>query len=175
MSWIQTYTGRKFDFDLPDAELAKQIDIEDIAHALSNICRFTGHCATFYSVAQHSCLVSSLADDRLKLAALLHDASEAYLTDLATPIKQLCKDYVRLEQRIVGVIERRFNLSHDLDGKLKHIDLVALSIERKHLLGTPPESWGYLPAAPAGSVVVPWTSRQSKQVFLRMFKELSNA
>lgn len=87
--WIQTFTGRKF---WPLEPRAEDVCIEDIAHALSMKCRFTGHCREFYSVAQHSVLVSEVVaamggDADLQLCGLMHDSAEAYLPDVASPIK----------------------------------------------------------------------------------------
>jgi 5'-deoxynucleotidase YfbR-like HD superfamily hydrolase len=84
MSWIQTYQGGCFEPFNPHPD---QIHIRDIAHALALTCRFTGHCLDFYSVAQHSVMVSQIVSHKHALAGLLHDASEAYLTDVASPIK----------------------------------------------------------------------------------------
>lgn len=90
--YILTYSGIQFDFSSPTVEM---IDIVDIAHALSNKCRFNGHCNNFYSVAQHCVLmVDALKNESLGVQrqALLHDAEEAYLPDVPTPIKE----YIRL-------------------------------------------------------------------------------
>lgn len=87
--WIQTHTGKRFEFIDPQPD---HICIDDIAHALSNKCRFNGHTKEFYSVAQHSILVSEQCetdDIRIKMLALLHDAAEAYMPDFAAPIKDL--------------------------------------------------------------------------------------
>ena len=83
-SWIQTYTGKRF---WPLSPEKGEICIEDVAWALSNMPRFTGHTSRFYSVAEHSIMVARLCPPRLKLAGLLHDASEAYLCDIASPVK----------------------------------------------------------------------------------------
>ena len=88
MAWIQTYSGKRFELDEeinPDT-----IDIEDIAHALSQICRFGGHTRQFYSVAEHSVRVAHLLVDQgraVQLQGLLHDAAEAYLGDIVRPLK----------------------------------------------------------------------------------------
>ncbi|MFG0247924.1 MAG: phosphohydrolase, partial [Phycisphaeraceae bacterium JB051] len=79
MSWIQTYTGKAF---YPLREDPGIIDIRDIAHALSLQCRFNGHCSDFYSVAQHSVHVSEVVPQAFALWGLLHDAAEAYMSDL---------------------------------------------------------------------------------------------
>jgi len=82
--WIQTYTGKKFwAFDAAIADIC----IEDIAHALAMRCRFGCHCKEFYSVAQHSVIVSHHLPPELKLWGLLHDATEAYLPDVPRPQK----------------------------------------------------------------------------------------
>jgi hypothetical protein len=82
--WMQTYTGRQF---WPIDPRADEIDIVDIAHALSQQCRFAGHCKSFYSVATHSWHTSNVCNSENALWGLLHDAAEAYLVDLPTPIK----------------------------------------------------------------------------------------
>lgn len=80
-----TYTGKVFDFDSPSDG---PVCLEDIAHALGMLCRFNGHIRRFYSVAQHSVLVSKLVDPRYALLALFHDAAEAYVGDMVSPLKR---------------------------------------------------------------------------------------
>jgi uncharacterized protein len=115
------------------------IRIEDIAHALSNQCRWTGHTSRFYSVAEHSLGVSRLVPDHLALSALLHDASEAYLADLARPIKKaagLGEVYLEVEAGLEHAIAERFGtladpLGHEL---IKAADEDMLWAEAKLLL-----------------------------------------
>ena len=82
--WIPTFIGHQFH---PYDPRPDEVDIADIAHALANLCRFNGHTSDFFSVAQHSVLVSEKASDCLKLPALLHDAAEAYIGDMSGPLK----------------------------------------------------------------------------------------
>ena len=84
--FLPTCTGRRVHIADP---LPDEIDIEDIAHGLSHVCRFAGHVPLYYSVAQHSLLVSELLDERTAMWGLLHDASEAYLHDLTRPLKRV--------------------------------------------------------------------------------------
>lgn len=109
--WIQTYTGKKF-FPLdPDPEL---ICIEDIAHSLAMQCRYNGHTRRFYSVAQHSVILASkfFKSHDLRFAALLHDASEAYLSDVPLPIKHLPQFtfYREAEDRLQRMIFAKFEV-----------------------------------------------------------------
>jgi uncharacterized protein len=87
---MQTYTGLAF---WPLDPRPDEIRLVDIAHALSKLCRYGGQCLSFYSVAEHSLLVASKAPDHLKLVALMHDASEAYLLDIPRPIKRHLAGY----------------------------------------------------------------------------------
>lgn len=131
--YIRTHTGRKF---WPMDPWVTDIVIEDIGHALSNICRWGGHCGPFYSVAQHSVFVSDLLAPELALDGLLHDASEAYLLDLPKPIKQHLPGYEAAEARLLAVIAHRFDFNYPLVDAVKAADRIALVLERASLLGT---------------------------------------
>jgi len=105
---ILLQSGIRFDLENPTVDM---ICIEDIAHALGNICRFTGHTDRFYSVAQHSYIVAKMVPDPFKIWGLLHDAAEAYITDMNAPLKNLIGEPYRLvEQSIMKVIIEKFNL-----------------------------------------------------------------
>lgn len=107
---ITTYSGKHFDITHPNPEA---ICIEDIAHALSLICRGNGHVTTFYSVGQHCLQCAKEARARnlpshLVLAALLHDATECYMSDVPRPMKQLMPIYRQTEARLLDVIYEKF-------------------------------------------------------------------
>lgn len=137
-AWIQTYTGKAF---YPLAPRVEDICIEDIAHALSMKCRFTGHCRRFYSVAEHSLYVSRFCPPELRLWGLLHDAAEAYLPDVARPIKVMLPELQSAESRVLVAVAKRFGLPWDFPCRVKDIDLRMLATEADQLLGPPPTTW----------------------------------
>ena len=142
---ILTYTGK---WVYPYILNEDDINIRDIAHGLACVCRYSGQCSRFYSVAEHSVYVASLVPDAWKLAALLHDAPEAYLGDLARPIKQqdTNAEYRATEARAVQAIRRRFWLPGAfgaLDGELcdaavHRADMAVYGWEVRHLRGPGP-------------------------------------
>lgn len=105
--WIQVYSGKPFTFLSPGVP---DIDILDIAHALSMQCRFNGHVKKFYSVAEHSINVSYEVPEKHALAGLLHDAAEAYIGDMVSPLKDHMSEFREIEHRIESAICRRFNV-----------------------------------------------------------------
>ena len=125
--YIRTYTGRKFYALDPHPE---DVDIRDIAHALSNNCRWGGHAHTFYSVAQHSLFVAYFVPT---LEALLHDASEAYIMDMPRPIKRQMPEYSAIEDRLMRCIAERFGFAYPVDKLVKAADDFALYHEKRML------------------------------------------
>lgn len=106
MSNISTYYNHSFN---PTTAVAEDIDVRDIAHSLSLLCRAGGHFPHFYSVAQHclNCLAEAKArsySKRVQLGCLLHDASEAYLSDITRPVKECLPEYRRFEEQLQGLI-----------------------------------------------------------------------
>lgn len=130
---MQTHSGRVVDLSRFSED---DICVDDIAHALSQIIRFTGHAKAPYSVAQHSLLVAEISPPEHRLWALLHDASEAYLGDVASPLKTLLPQYRELEEKFQKVIAGRFGLSWPIPACVKHADRVALMTEKRDLLLT---------------------------------------
>lgn len=140
MTWMLTRSGRRFDPIDPRPEM---IDLLDIAHGLSQECRYAGQCRLFYSVAQHSVLVSEIVPHEIAFEALLHDATEAYIKDIPRPIKVLLPDYRQLEAKVDAAIRLRFGLPVQPSPEVKHADLVLLATERRDLMpptGAPWES-----------------------------------
>lgn len=123
---IRTFTGKVFDITVLDPD---SICIEDIAHALSNTARFGGHLAKLYSVAQHSVHVAEHASVENRMAALLHDAAEAYIGDMPSPFKKLMPDYKKIENDIMGAISKKFNFQYPLPLEVKNRDTDYLNIE----------------------------------------------
>lgn len=130
---INLIGGRQIDLRYPRVE---DILITDIAGALSKICRFAGHVPNFYSVAQHSVLVSRALPESLALAGLLHDASEAYLNDITRALKHSPEmvGYRQLEDRMQRTIFRAFNLPEDMDASIKRADQELAHIEMRTML-----------------------------------------
>ncbi len=119
-SIISTYTGKSIDFKDPTQD---DIDIVDIAHSLSMLCRWNGHGTKFYSVAEHSVLVSYMVPHGLALQALLHDAAEAYLGDLITPVKDCFPEFKEIEDNFLGVILAKFGQMMELYSAVKDADV----------------------------------------------------
>ena len=136
--WIQTFTGRQF---WPIDPMPDEVFIEDIAHALSMLCRFGGHSLRFYSVAEHSVLLCRAVTQENKLWALLHDASEAYLVDVPRPLKPFLRGYREAEDKIMRAVCTRFGLAPDMPPEVKAADTAILSTEADALMAKPPVEW----------------------------------
>lgn len=168
MGNIITYTGKLFNVLQPRPE---DVDIQDIAHALSNSCRWGGHCSVFYSVAQHSVLTSLHVPPEHALWALLHDAAEAYLVDVPRPIKRLLPDYQEMEERIMHAVCARFGLGPVEPLIVKQIDMQLLTTEA-HELGMHPQLWGNALLEPIDTHLDPMPPGEAKQAFLTRFAQL---
>lgn len=170
--WFQTHSGRVIDLKKikPD-----DIIIADIAHALSNICRFGGHAKSYYSIAQHSIHVSRMTGPRSKLAALLHSASAAYFGEINRPLKQLpiFAEFVRAERDLQAFIEKKFGVSVDERDRLdiEKAEHRALSTEARDFMFQPkPGYWTQAQADP--SPILAAAPHEAKKMFLNRFEEL---
>ena len=172
--FIETYTGKKFYFTDPEPDM---IDIRDIAHSLSLQCRFMGHAETFYSVAEHSVAVSCIVDKENALAALLHDAAEAYLSDIPQPIKKLLPQYIELEEQVSQAIYSKFflNVSPESWKDVKDADNTQLKTEAKYLLSSQGKDWigDYPTKGRKGKVPNCLAPIHAEALFLRSFEEIT--
>ena len=171
--WIQTRTGKFWPLD-PRAE---DVRIDDIAFALSNLCRFGGH-VPFYSVAQHSVLVAGVLIDSARShldprIGLLHDAAEAYLVDVPRPIKRQLSIYLEAEDLVLQAIGERFNLVlTPMAPPVKAADDRMLAIEKRDLLE--PMRWEMsLPDVSMYARVVPWAPDVARAEFMRAWEAWS--
>jgi len=168
---IRVASGQLF---WPLDPLETEIQLEDIAHGLSHLCRFTGHTRWFYSVAQHSVVVSRLCPAPLALYGLLHDAAEAYLGDVARPIKHTVafEQYRAAEARLQALIYRRFGLDPIEPPAVKEADMLALHVELRDLvLNSDPAhavAAGTHPAIPAHRPEL------ARHLFLQRFHQIVN-
>ena len=176
-SYISTYRGKKL---WPLDPNPSDIDIQDIAHALSNNCRWTGHVKSFYSISQHSVLVSQIVEPENALAGLLHDASEAYLSDIARPVKysEPMEGYREIEANLERVINEKFGLPYPMSIDVKRADDMLLTAEGYYLFNTP-QQWvlDKLKAAglekPLVAPIVCWPPVTAKAMFMKRFLELN--
>ena len=173
MSWIQTYTGKKvhpFNLKIED------IDIEDIAHSLALQCRFNGHVKEFYSVAEHCCRVSDICPPYLKAWGLLHDASEAYLCDLPTPLKNEFPEYRDLERVLLRVLSTRYILFNlfpmERMREIKEYDLILLATEGRDLLNKCETDWLKDFPEPLPEIIIPWSWRMAEKEYLKRAEQL---
>ena len=174
--YLQTVSGRFVNPFDPDPS---QLDIGDIARALGNLCRFGGHSRAFYSVAQHSVIVSELVEQRGGdaedvFAALMHDASEAYLGDMPHPLKHrsaLGAAFKAAEDHLEQVIGARFGIKADVP-EIKRADRALLATER---LAFSAEDWHWPELdgiEPLDLELTAWSPEEATEAFARRYAEL---
>jgi len=156
---VRTYHGLIVDVLNPDPT---QIFIEDIAHSLSQLCRFGGHTDQLYSVAQHCVIMSELdfIPEELRMTALLHDAPEAYMVDVPRPLKRLLDKYMEIENNMHQVIAAAFGLPYPFPEIIHHADEWMLQREFKLFFD--------------GGPGIYWTSKQAEQLFIDTYYKLAH-
>lgn len=180
--WFLTSTGRRiFPFTMSPHDV---MTIGELAHSLSHICRFGGHCLLDYKVAHHSILVYRTvlamdpgADPRMQRTALLHDAAEAYVGDLVRPVKRSMVDYCKLEDDIYAAIADRYDLHVEIPEIVHVADNRVLLAERRDLL--PKHAWAWFEdqakdgsAEPMEETIRPVRAGMAKMWFLHVARTL---
>lgn len=169
-----THTGRKFWLLDPRPG---DFCLEDIAHSLSNQCRFVGQCNEFYSVAQHSALVyrhlvlsSDVGNEK---QALFHDAPEAYTGDMSRPLKRILRRIKTIENRIWLAFCKQYDIHPVLSLHVKRVDDLLLATEREHLMPKDGSHWEEIAGiVPLSEIPLPLPPRHAKDLFLRCCRSL---
>ncbi len=159
-AWIQGYSGTKI---YPLALTPSQILLTDIAHALALKCRFNGHCNAFYSIAEHSWHVSQLV--WCPREGLLHDAAEAYLADIVSPVKPFLRDWKEIEEQAERAIASRFDLTYPWPQEVKAADTAMALRERIALMKHTSHAWNIY-GDPADVTIYKWSPEDAERAFL---------
>lgn len=177
MTWMQTSNDRKHDLLAP---ALTPIDWEEIAHALSQINRFTGHTDFAYSVAQHCCLVADMLPEKYQLHGLLHDAYEAYTGDVSTPMQFALGVEARAAIKAIQAAHDAHIFmaagiapSANSHAAVKHADRVLLMTERRDLMGPAPEPWADESIEPLPARIRPWSPEKAKDQWLLRLRTLT--
>lgn len=176
MTWIQTDSGNPFNYLYPDDSV---ITIEDIASGLCSLVRFNGHSNWIirWTVAQHCLMMADAAeDDEIALACLMHDATEAYMSDVASPLKELLPKYREVEENVTQAILARFSLHFDphVWDIVKLMDKQACAWEAIQLQGPQKAKW-----AMGREVTYPFKHveyyhpEETREQFINKFNELT--
>lgn len=170
-SSITTLNGKYFDILKPEEY---EYEIEEIASSLSNLCRYTGHVNSFYSVAEHSVLVSRLVPDSLALAGLLHDASEAFLGDVSSPLKKLLPEYKKIEDNVQKAIFNHFGLDYPMSDEIHVADKKMYWQERQEVAnnGIKDTLWHQDRGAARKVKALGMSPHMAKRMFLARYKQI---
>nr|BFD66091.1 5'-deoxynucleotidase [Bdellovibrio sp. HAGR004] len=169
-SWVVTLSGNRFSILKPEPDA---VMIEDIACALARQARFNGHTRFFYSVGQHSCIGAEVSPTKeIALHMLFHDATEAYIGDLVSPVKALLPDFEIIESRIHWAISKRFNLEYPLPKVVKQIDRRLLATEVRDLITKDLKSWSISEDEPFDFPIIPWPPEVTEARFMDLAKSL---
>lgn len=171
MAWMQVYSGEPF---YPLYAEPADVDINDVAHALGMVCRYAGHCRIFYSVAEHSVLMSHTVDPENALWALLHDATEAYIGDMVRPLKHELRSYMAAEARLAEVIAIKFGLEGSMPAQVVEHDTRIVVDEKAQIMAPSRLPWSALEGyAPLGVTVQGWDPYTASEMFLARFQQLT--
>lgn len=168
---IMMVGGTYFNFLEPEKSV---FTIEDLAHALSHVNRYTGHTLLPYNVAQHCVIGSFKIAPEFAYEFLMHDTAEALIGDVSTPLKNLMPEYKVIEKRVELDLARRFNLSYPMLPQVREVDLRMLATEVRDLMPEAARDWECLQGVePYPEILEPWPPSLAKRLFLRRYYELS--
>lgn len=170
---IALLSGVLFNYQDPGA---CEVEIEDIASALSNVCRFAGHLPCFYSVAQHAVNASYIAPAGHEFAALMHDTAEAFTNDLPSPLKWAFPVFKELEVSIETAMSSRFGFEYPLSPEVRLVDLQMLKLEKEGVKGDPAH-WEMLDGIETDDLIhlvdlESWVPSTARRLFLARYREL---
>lgn len=168
-TWMDTFTGKRF---YPLDPNPDDICIEDIAHHLSNECRYGGACRFNYTVGQHCILGAKFVSEANRLPFLLHDASEAYLKDLLRGLKTQMPVYVEAEDKLQAIIYKKFGVLNVDYNEIKRVDYGMMATEVRVLMVNQ-DGWNR-PEPPLDVIIVRWSHETVERVFLEMFHDYTN-
>lgn len=169
---IVTYSGRVFDLADPKPEM---VSIIDIAYALSNICRYAGHTKYFYSVAEHSVRMAVCKEfGGAAMDRLLHDAAEAYIGDVTSPMKKLIPEFKEIERRIMDAIIAALDWQpRPSQVPVKEADNIMLATEVRDLMQGAAKEWDCCRAyKPLAGKIIPWSRHRARWTFIAAYDSL---
>lgn len=167
---MQLYSGEMFNPLDPEPSY---VNIEDIAHSLSMLCRYNGHCKRFYSVAEHSVLLSHTVDPENAKWGLLHDATEAYMGDMVRPLKHEMPEFMDAEDNLEVVIAGRFNLGWPMPAQVKEHDTRIVADEREQIMRPSRLPWSLLEGfPPLGVRISGWSPSRAEAEFMSRYQQL---
>lgn len=173
--WIGLLSGTQFNYNRPEES---DVTIDDIAGALSNVCRFSGHLPTFYSVAQHLVNTSRIVDPQWAFDALMHDTAEAFTNDLPTPLKWALPIFKELEVKIESAMGQKFGFNYPYPDEVKVADTQMLMLEKTYVK-LDNNVWTYYTDVEFEHLkdkvdLKGWQPCRAKREFLERYEELRN-
>lgn len=173
--WIGLLSGAQFNYNRPEES---EVTLDDIASALSNICRFSGHLPCFYSVAQHLVNTSRIVPPEFAFDALMHDTAEAFTNDLPTPLKWALPIFKELEVKIEGAMSKKFGFNYPYNEAVKKADTEMLILEKLYVKKDD-RVWPHYEGIVVDHLVDKvdlkgWQPQRAKREFLERYEELTN-
>lgn len=166
-SIIHLYSGKRFNLLKPRPQ---DVDIESVAHGLSQIVRWTGQCSEPITVGQHSCLCCDMGPPEHKFSLLCHDMQESLVNDCSRPLKDLIPQYSAIEHRIEKMMCRKYGIPYPHPPIVKEIDIRMLLTEmRQFIKGS---DWKLYPSQPFDIKIKVWSHKRAEREFLKRFHQL---